>query len=150
MQIAGYLLLFWTALLSLFSNAKVGEDWLHVIPSQIWTRTRFRPFPCNTSNDRKALVTRCCLPYARFIILFTRYLTSNSEMQFPFSFSKPTYYFPSQKINSTLFFKHWSLKFSQLRGLLLKEREIYKSRVGLRDCRGPGSLTGSDYGRCSG
>lgn len=56
-------------------------------------------------------------------------MPSNSEIYFPFSFSKPTYYFPLRKINIGLSFKHWSLKFSQVRCLTLKKGKIYQEEL---------------------
>ena len=45
-----------------------------------------------------------------------------------FSFSKPIYYFPFQKINIASSFKHWSLKFSKLRCFILKKGKSTKEK----------------------
>ena len=73
------------------------------------------------------------------------HMTSNSEIYFPFSFSKPIYYFLLQKINITSSFKHWSLKFTRLSCFILKRGKIHQRRADLCNRRAIGTFTGSDY-----
>lgn len=84
------------------------------------------------------------------VAYYSFHITSHSEIYFPFSFPKPIYYFPLQKINIISSFKHWNLKLSQLRCFTLKKEKIHQRRADPCDCMGVRLFTGSDYGRCSG
>ena len=100
----------------------------------------------------QALVDKPYSPEAVFLTLAcdSFHMTSNSEIYFPFSFSKPIYYFLLQKINITSSFKHWSLKCTRLRCFILKRGKIHQRRADLCNRRAIGTFTGSDYSGLSG
>lgn len=101
----------------------------------------------NTSINRQALFTRCCLPYG-CLLFFLHYLYH--EDLFPGPFSKPIYYFPLWKININSSFKHQSLEFSRLRCFILKKIKVQQTSADSCNCRNTGSGTVSIRSPCYG